>query len=177
MANEFGPALTTITRGIADPVTGAYDTSLLPSLINLGYSEGMGGRGMLAAFKAAGVPITTRAFWAMAGDVRDARANVEQVAGLNLAEVPGVDAFAKWNTSHVSGWYYRVRAQFERPGIRPGTTDTITKLWGYRSSVRLALGDVFSDLYDAITGADTEGDSAEETLVGMTLDNMYEMSP
>lgn len=177
MANEFGPALTTITRGYADPVTGAYDRSLLPSLINLGYSQGMSGRGMLAAFRAAGVPISNTAYWEMASDVRDGIANVQKVAGLDLAATPPASAFAPWQTSHVSGWYYRIRAMFDRPALGGAPATTITKLWGFRSNIRLAIGDVFDALYDQIVNVPTEGPTPPETLIGMTLDNMYQMTP
>lgn len=177
MANEFGPALTTVTRAYTSSVTSDYAQSLLPSLINMGYSQGMSGRGMLAAFKEAGIPVTTRQFWSLASDVRNGIANVEQVAGLDLAAVPDSTAFAPWETSHRRGYYYQVKAIFSRPGIREGTTDLITRLWGYSTSVRLTLGDVFNDLYDQITTIQENHPEYGETLVGMTIGNLYEMSP
>lgn len=175
--NEFGPALTAAAAGLTDATTGAYDRSLLPSLINLGLSEGMSGRGMLQAFRAAGWSTSDASFYNAVRDVRMGNANVTKVQGLDLAQIPGSSDFAPWTGTHRSGYLYKFNVLFNRTNEASGETEQISRLWNYTSRVPLALGDVISDLVDIVNQTVDTTDSLGEEFVGLNLQNLYEMSP
>lgn len=178
MASDFGPALTALGNGLAGSATAAWSRSDLPALMNLGYSEGMSGREMLTLFRANGIAISNSAYWQMAADVRGGIANVKTVGGLDLGAIPGADAFAVWEKTRQSGYLYKFQAIFTRPGLEPGSIETITRWWNYSSYRPQSIGDVLYTVTDQINNPppDTQQEY-DETFVGLQLANLYRMEP
>jgi len=177
MPSDFSPTFSSYVAGLLGTESPGYVRSALPSLLNLGYSEGMSGREMLAAYREAGGAIADTSFWNTSREVQAGIANVSAIQNLDLAAIPPEEAFAEWSTSSATGYMYRFNAVFERIDPTTGEIEQILKPVGVKSHVRLALGDVMQDVDQIVQNWDPEGDTPHDTYVGLTIGNLWRMSP
>jgi len=176
-AGEFAGVLQALAGGARIKGGAEYARSVIPDLLSIGLSEDMSGRGMLSAFRAAGLTVGDKVFWGMLADVRAGEANVGRLAGFDLAEVPPEDAFTAWDTNRATGFMYKFEAHFTRTDPLTGDVEPVRKLWNYSTDRPLALGDVMSDVTDAINATYGDLERYGLSFVGLSVYNLYVMNP